>query len=506
MKTVLEPKLNGLGLWDTTEMQQKASPLSAMKALKLRPQLNTQRSFRGSIQYSLPRSGSSGLSMSLLDNVSQNVSTANSPKDQSQQNKKARKSSTSRTIRQENYFSIVDSYPLDEIQSERGRKSKSQRTSMSALNPISGNEGAPISSLEEKYHSSMVLDDPFQWDPCTSVPPETSDNGAGCHSRLSDERISNDLPTNTASPKPARLDDCDERCPGQKCSDTVVHRLTCRRDPTQSQWKPASNLQLTPSCGRIPTVAQTPPFSPTLAMFNFYEGADSSPESAVSTPTKKPSRQASCGSRLSSVFDNPFTTSWHLSNEDNPVPYDRHDRASQITNARDTDSRPSSFFDVPNPPKRTRPSWRRPKTPIRGPRSPPHDLRSSSAQYRRPHSPSKSPPKSPSARISKIYNNTSPNFDLRRSIMAPRRQNSEVNNQSNRVSREHKRYLSIGGGNDGESAMISEERDEGHENQKCGEVMGMKESKMVLLLGDEDTKRSRSPVGLYDGKGFLKGM
>ena len=90
--------------------------------------------------------------------------------------------------------------------------------------------------------------------------------------------------------------------------------------------------------------------------------------------------------------------------------------------------------------------------------------------------------------------------------MAPRRQNSEVNNQSNRVSREHKRYLSIGGGNDGESAMISEERDEGHENQKCGEVMGMKESKMVLLLGDEDTKRSRSPVGLYDGKGFLKGM
>ena len=506
---ISEAPMKGLGLWDID--QEKASPINNIKALKLRPQLNTQKSFRGSVRYSLPRSESSGLSMSLLDQASHPGSNANSPRRGSQANPKPKVSSPSQVNGKPTHqqASRQPSPLKHDINPEREEDLRCKRASISVLCPISGNQGAPLTSPDGKHRSSIATDDPFRWDLRTSVPAGMRtgvQNGDKCQSY-------------------SRIEESDEQSRGEKSSDIVVYKPKHMEGVFQPPSKPTFDVHFIPGRSQFSTATQTPPFSPTLAMFNFYERANSSPESAISTPTKKPNRQTSFDNRLSSIFDNPFTTSWRLSSPANEerLEQTRKDSAFQISSQsqhRYSDSAapgeelrpPSSLFDFPNPPKRTiYPSWRRPKTPIRGPRAQPDNNRNSPTRRCLSHSASKSPPKSPSARISKAYGN-SPSFDLRRSIMALRRQNSEVNNHQSRGSREHKRYLSIGDTSDKESAIFEDDRKE-----NGGRSKGLKGSKTMPLVGEriEDGSLKRwggpsggprvgTPMSFYDGDGFFK--
>lgn len=202
------------------------------------------------------------------------------------------------------------------------------------------------------------------------------------------------------------------------------------------------------------------PFSPTQFMMNLYRENDNSLDSEVETPTRKPtSRRVSSGThpnRRKTIFDNPIPTVWPLptpSTENHPDPEKLNNniaRLSTQSNDQDSnpDSRPPSFlldFPWPQPPKPSAGSnWRGPKTPIRrigGPRAPP--FRYISPNRRR------SPIRSGVGKRS-----VSPVKDLRRSVAALRRMNSEVVNSGGRKSREHKRYLSIG---ESESSAIFEE-------------------------------------------------
>ena len=452
----LEPKRTRPGLWDTAEMQEKASPISAQNALKLRPQLNTLKSSRGSNLSNISKSRNSDLSMSLLNHVPQDALTATSRKDQSQQVLESKISSPSRPTKKENDQSRLQSSPRKyEIRSKRGRNSESRRASISELKSVSGDEDAPTLNPADDYLSIPAIDDPFQATSYVSIPPEKLEDEVIGDGPLSVDGIPNNMLANVASRKSACIDARDEHFSLEQYLDTIVRRPKYRQSPTQLPSNPVSKPHATPNRGQISTAAQTPPFSPTLAMFDFYEGASSSPESAISTPTRKPSHRASPGSRLSSVFDNPFSTSWHFSTKNNSISSGRsHHHPSQDLNAWVADSRPPSFlFDFPIPPKPTFSSWRRIKAPIHGPRSPPHDSRASPIRCRLSRSRSKSSAKLSSTRVSKNYSDNSPSFDLRRSIMTLRRQNSEINNHQNGGSREHKRYLSIGAGYDGGSAM-----------------------------------------------------
>ena len=515
-----------LGLWDAAALQEKANFAQASKNPSLRPNLNTSKSFRGSIQYTLPSNRSSGLSMSLLDHASNGGSNCNSPRDQSAAEPKSKLSPIYRTDRRKPDPGISHSSPLRNVNvSEHTASPKGKRASFSALKQITGNEGGPIMSVEDKRTSSTIAEDPF--DVRTSIPPATNKRGSNAEEVQKNRQTLRLSPLRRpSSPVTAGADRAGDSA---KTSGTVIQEPQYGERSIHPPSKPTFDLQFSPHRGRLSTLGHTPPFSPTVATFSYYEGYDdSSPESVIATPTKKPSRRASSSNRLS-VFDNPFTTSWRLpsapseQNMDSSTKDLEPQRPQEQMSENDPDSRPSSFlFDFPNPPKQnTYPSRRGPKTPIRGihgPRPLPLDLhRPSRRRSKRSssHSPSKSPSqsptRSPSARISKLYG-TSPNFDLRRSIMTLRRQNSEVNNHQSKSSREHKRYLSIGDLSDHDrdsvcSGMVGKEDGE--------EGSGGKGLKDVLLSmeseGVSTPKRWRggvirvdTPSSFYDGEGFFQ--
>jgi len=508
-----ESRTRGLCLWGAADSQEKASPIKSSKALNLRPQINTQKSFRASIQYTLPRNETDGPSMSILDHVPQRGSIAKSLIDAPRANPKPKISSPSSTGKNRTSQSNSQSSPLGlDIDSKDQEDIRSKRASITVLNPISGNDRASVMVPQEGRPSSIATDDPFQWNPHTAMPPGMPPDRLSGRKRQDCVRISNVPLIGPALPKAARFGDRDQPL------DTTVSRSSHRDTVIRPPSKATFDLHFTPGRGRVCTKAPTPPRSPTLATFNFYEEVNSSPDSAIETPTKKPGRRISSFNHLSNIFDNPFTTSWRLPSpsteestgpiqvEHNTQPTALYQNGAQDSPSTDRESRPPSFlFNFPNPPKRVNyPSWHGPKTPIRGPRVPPHDFHKSPTRRRSSRSPSRSPPKSPprspSRRISKRCSN-SPNFDLRRSIMALRRQNSEVNNHQSKGSREHKRYLSIGDDVGGVSAIFG---NDGKENETQGEAV--KRSKVLPDFDDGvEIDTHRRPSSFYDGDGFFQG-
>ncbi|KAL8847545.1 MAG: hypothetical protein Q9221_007404 [Calogaya cf. arnoldii] len=156
----------GLGIstnnpkWNFSRIDRSASPLSASKTRNIRPQVTQQHSFRASVHNSLPRSASSGLSISLLDRVSPN------PKS---------------TLKPSNANSTLRVPPLGQLQSrvplptpnifQVAEDKKSKRASTSVLQAVSGNQGSPIKNPWTDRPSSIATEDPFRWDPKTSMQP-----------------------------------------------------------------------------------------------------------------------------------------------------------------------------------------------------------------------------------------------------------------------------------------------------------------------------------------------
>ncbi|KAI4142955.1 MAG: hypothetical protein L6R39_004773, partial [Caloplaca ligustica] len=153
--------------WNFSRIDRSASPLSATKARNIRPQINQQQSFRASIQSSLPRSASSGLSMSLLDHNSPNPKAAhhNALKATLEIPSKSERNPSRRSNR------MPQASPLSNVNVFRiSEDLKSKRASTSILQVVSGNnQGSPVKNPWTDRPTSIATDDPFRWDPKTSM-------------------------------------------------------------------------------------------------------------------------------------------------------------------------------------------------------------------------------------------------------------------------------------------------------------------------------------------------
>jgi len=501
--TLSESTPRDLSLWGTSELREKASRMSVSESLKLRPQLSTQRSYRASIEDSLSGSISSSLSMSLIDPALRTASSSDLAKRKSRANSDSNMETPRRGEKKKAKRPTSPSSPLRKLtEFEIHEDESNERLSMCILRPISGNEGHPYSSGQ--HPSPTATDSQFLWDPYTSKPPGKTGDTISGHHRQNCVRIP-DMPISAESPTPSRIEELKDVPPNTAIKHIVAHKPNMAfRPPSRATF----DVHYTP-LGRIqnahlPKVA--PPYSPTLSMAEMYDEKSDGPESAMSTPTRKPSHKIPSGShpnRAKSIFNNQPKNPWPLpepaSECTDPQTSNIFPQSSQhhCDPPTETDSRPrSSLFNFPNPPKRPfPPNWRAPKTPIRGPRAIPR------AASNLKNSPSRrSPSRSPSKGIAKAYSTNGPRLDLRTSIMQLRRQNSEVNVHQSNGSREHKRYLSIGDD-------IFE--DEGKEN----EWGGMRGSKTMPFLNEArgasmPDRRSGglgvgTPSSFYDGEDYF---
>ncbi|KAL8656079.1 MAG: hypothetical protein Q9226_002787, partial [Calogaya cf. arnoldii] len=163
--------------WNFSRIDRSASPLSASKTRNIRPPLTQQHSFRASVHNSLPRSASSGLSMSLLDRVSPNSkSTLNPP------NTNANSTLRVPPLRQNQSRVPLPTPNIFQLAEDK----KSKRASTSVLQAVSGNQGSPMKNPWMDRPSSIATEDPFRWDPKTSMQagkPSAMKNPAQRHKR-----------------------------------------------------------------------------------------------------------------------------------------------------------------------------------------------------------------------------------------------------------------------------------------------------------------------------------
>lgn len=525
-------------VWDSSHQEGRATtPIGAAKQMSFRPQINSQRSFRASIQESLPRSKSSGLSLSMsLHGPSRAESRASLATDPLSPHSKSRVAIPRSAERRKPRRGISPSSPLRRATDFTIHDdTKSKRASASILHEVSGNEGSPSSSLWDKRPRSVATSNPLDWNieslPTAKLSP--SRNRAGAHERQNYNRFSN-IPLFAQSPvKPPVIQEQEEL--PQEC--LQPHQQHHEANPRQRTFRPPSrqdfDFALQTSLGlhreNSRKLDSNSPFSPTQFMMNLYREDDNCAESEVDTPTRKPSSQRNSSThpnRRKTIFENPIPTVWPLStptterhtDPEKPTAISRLSAQSADQDS-NPDSRPPSFllnYPWPQPPQipPAGPNWRGPKTPIRrigGPRPPAFRYYSPT---RRRYSPTRSGVGKQGA--------TSPIRDLRRSVAALRRMNSDVvGGSGGRKSREHKRYLSIG---ESEGSAIFEEDSSsrpgsrvffskvlnagGEEGRLRDDVAGRSDAgSMTMLgpLGNGTDGFGKSPAGsVYDGDGFFK--
>lgn len=535
-------------VWDSSFGGGRASPIGAAKQMLFRPQLNTQRSFRASIQESLPRSKSSGLSLSMsLHGPSRAESRSSLAKDPSSTHSKSRVAIPRSAEKRKPRRGVSPSSPLCRITGFTIHDdTKSKRASTSTLHEVSGNEGSPIASTWDRRPRSLATSHPFEWNVVSvqATKASATNNGGGGHEHHDRIRMSNTPVTAPSSAKPPAIEERERLSQGKA---PQLQNLIQEGRPKEMKFRPPSRqdfdfaLQTTldPHREKPLITNNNSPFSPTQFMMNLYREDDTGPDSEVNTPTRKPSSQRPSSihtNRRKTIFDDPTPTIWPLatpSTEDHPDPDPEKptantSRLSLHSTSQDSnpDSRPTSFllnYPWPQPPKPpTNPTWPAPKTPIRGPRAAP--FRYISPNRRR------SPVRSAVGK-----RGGSPVKDLRRSVAALRRMNSEVVSSGGRKSREHRRYLSIG---EGEGSPIFEEDEAGSgsrpgsrglfsQGHKAGggvEIRPRAADGKENLAGPKDVvifggmtklgppgngtnRAGKSPTGsMYDGDGFLKDL
>lgn len=527
-------------VWGLSHEDGKASPIGASKQMSFRPQLYTQRSFRASIQESLPRSKSSGLSLSMsLHGPSRAESRASLGKDPSSTHSKSRVAIPRSAEKRKPRRGISPSSPLCRANDFTIHdETKIKRASTSILNAVSSNEGSPASSSWNKRPRSVATSNPLEWDveSLSATKPSAPEDRTSGHQRQNCIRIPN-IPFVVPSPlKPQAIQEREELLQENPVTQNKPRpKLTAFRPPSSQDFDFALQTSLGLHRENSRTTEKNSPFSPTQFMMNLYREDDNCPDSEVDTPTRKPNSRRPSSThpdRRKTIFDNPIPTVWPLptspkENHPDPEKFTRNmTRLSTQSNDQDSnaDSRPTSFllnFSWPQPPKPAEnPKWRDPKTPIRrigGPRAPP--FRYISPNRRR------SPIRSGVGKRS-----VSPAKDLRRSVAALRRMNSEVAGGGGRKSKEHKRYLSIG---EGEGSAIFEDdassrpesrilfsqaqdargddsrlRASGKENVTGSRDMSIFGGMAKLGPLSNGTNRfGKSPTGsMYDGDGFLEDL
>ncbi|CAF9937803.1 hypothetical protein IMSHALPRED_000552 [Imshaugia aleurites] len=529
-------------VWDAPHEEGRASPMGGLaKQMAFRPQLNSQRSFRASIQESLPRSKSSGLSLSMsLHGPSRAESRASLARDPSSPYTKSRVTIPRSAEKRKLGRGVSPSSPLCRAtEFAIHDDTQSKRASTSVLHEVSGNEGSPQSNSWDKRPRSIATSIPLEWD-IESLPaakPSAPKERARGHEQRNCIHISNMLVNAPSPAKPATIEEREELPHGNPQAHNIDLEIRAKqttfRPPSRQyfDFAPQTSIGLHRQNSRRSDDNSS--FSPTQFMMNLYREDCNSPGSEVDTPTRRPGSQRRSGThahRRKTIFDNPTPTAWPLptpSTETHPDPEKSSHNISRLSvqsNEQDSnpDSRPTSFLNYPwpQPPRPSAsPNRRGPKTPIRrigGPRPPPFRYISPTRRY--------SPVRSGVGKRS-----GSPAKDLRRSVAALRRMNSDVVGGGGRRSREHKRYLSIGQGSEsgalfeedgssrpGSRVLLSQARDAGGDENRLGvhgkeNLMGPRELRIfggMTRLGPSSSGTNRlgkSPAeSMYDGDGFLR--
>ncbi|KAI4182682.1 MAG: hypothetical protein L6R41_005826 [Letrouitia leprolyta] len=314
--------------WNFSRIDRAASQLSATKAHNIRPQLNQQHSIRASIHNSIPRSASSGLSMSLLDHNSPNAKVLPSATGTTLAipGKVGRGPSQRARIPQGSPLNTMNVFKISEDMNPK-------RASTSILQIVSGNQGSPIKNLWTDRPTSIATEDPFRWDPKTSMQPGKKPSAMKKstyqrHKRQSCVRISN-IPVVIPSKCPSSFTSKNNR------QQPFISPLTSPLPVlfrNQNQNYPTRNSQLSAPAPPPPSTATFNPqlpkgirtsttttsstdyynnntYSPTFSMIPLYEPpsptlSDSSTSSLASTPTHNPSltRPARHPNRRRAIF------------------------------------------------------------------------------------------------------------------------------------------------------------------------------------------------------------
>ena len=527
-------------------------PLQSSKASELQTKHEMRKSCRGSIVQSLPRSASSGLSLSLslAPDSSCNASSTSLQKE---------KILPSRTP------SLMVPKAVEGKGSRRGKSPasplrnsttfdsqeelKTDKKFLSTLKVISGNEVSMDISHRENNLSSGE-NDVFLWDPVSHMQPgkpsATKARSKG-HLRQSDlkiqknrdshVRISDISPTAvhlTSSPvEETSLEALEQKIPpGFPSSLASGHALP--RLPTRVKFDPQIVSNTYPKPARDIEGGDD---SPTFSIFRYNLDTNSSSESLISSPSPRRRtpvhhRQSrSNPNRLKPVFSVPGEGRWSIMKFDSSFTADptkpilepeqattQNVKTKMLSSQSSpvSASSPAYSFICPIPPdndvstRRSSPCG----SPIRGPRPPPGS-----------RSPLRGIGKSSSQSTTGSYRN------LRKSIMALRRQNSEAQNSP---LQEHRNYLGIdnkiecsssrsgrGSYSVGDIHTLEdvdtedEERGDGAKEQKKqpGDLPRSSDAAMMSTPSRQErfrwgplseNLRPESPGTLYDSSGFLK--
>lgn len=512
-----------------------------------------RKSCRASIVQSLPRSASSGLSLSL------SLAAGSS----------CNESSTS-LYRDKILPSRTPSLMVPDTMEGRGRRrGKSPASPLrnsttfdsrgdlkvdpkipSTLQVISGNEGGTETSKPEKFLPSDE-NQMFQWDPASPMQPgkpSVAKDRAKGHLRQTDLKIKKSAESNVRIsdiPLPAlplasspvgkmSSEPFEDKTPPFRPS-SLTNGLTLPRPPTRVTFDPQIISNPYPKFSHDVGCKND---SPTLSsIFQYEVDNDSSSESRISSPSPRrrtPTHHRQPGSnpnRSKPVFSIPGEGHWSIMNFETSCTADPTKPALDAAQAKpqasepivslpqsssgSASSQPYSFL-YPIPSEHDMPTRRRSpgSSPIRGPRAAPGR-----------HSPTRGVGKPLSSSI------IGSGRDLRKSVMALRRQNSEAQNSS---LQEHRNYLDINNRSErplsglesgpqrtgdlftaAEVIMEGEGREYEESGEKTRPENTLQSGRAVLMMDPstakgvrrnmlEQTLRPESPGTLYDSSGFLK--
>lgn len=547
--------------WRSSNSGESSHPFPVSKTNELKSRAEVRKSCRASIVQSLPRSASSGLSLSLslAPDSSRNVSSTSLYKD---------KTLPSRTP------SLMVPDTMEGKGRRRGKSPASplrnsttfdsrgdlkvERKTPSTLQAISGNEGSTEISKPENFSSSDE-NKIFQWDPVSPMQPgkpSAAKDRAKGHLRQTDLRIKKSAESNVRiSDIPLPALPLASSPVGKMSSESSEHKASSFRPSFATLPRPPTRVTFDPQIisNTYPKFSRDVSFksdSPTLSIFQYDVDNNSSSESLISSPSarrRSPTRHGQPGSnpnRSKPVFSIPGEGHWSIMNFDSDFTADPTKSALDAAHVKPqasmlavslpppstetANSQPYSFL-YPIPSEHDMPTRRRSpgSSPIRGPRAAPGR-----------HSPTRGIGK-PSS-----YGIIGSGRDLRKSVMALRRQNSEALNSS---LQEHRNYLDIDSRSEQRQQLNSSSESESHrtperlftavevllEGEGREEYEGSKEKKhepedasrarkaavltMDPSIGINNAKgggrrnlieqhqiRPESPGTLYDSSGFLK--
>ena len=474
--------------WEASEVTRTASPVEALKKTNIRPQLQTQNSFRASMQQSLPRSGSSGLSLSLLhQSPFRHPQTIPQTKDGSAEVGMT-KLKVHRGLEGTKFArrGVSPSSPLSRNSELKVHKNVHPKRSSAVLQAVSGNHGSPLHDGVKSRPLSVATSDPSQWEKEKELKPGKPSAMKGRvqgHKRNSCVRISN-IPIFIPSPGPLQPPAEEQEEPPKRLSaPTFTFGKSLQNPP---QLRPPSRLIFDPQLSPTPKPRSTrlsyhrtsaTDDSPTFSLLNLHNPSDYDFSSPLATPTRRSSNATRYSgvnpNRRKPIFEAPRTSKYIFTTPEDEFPPSPGSGAKSDLNLEPVipdqlQPKPSAtLFPFPSPPHPA----------PRGPRALPP------TKWRR--SPSRSPTRVAKSNISGSWTCTAParsrdrlgSRDLRKSVIALRRMNSDAQESlmlRKQSDQEAASGSGVGSGGEGQERRDGNSRESG------------KGHKRYLSLGEEE--------------------